>query len=628
MTDARTSPGDLPADDDDAADDDNAPAAVVDLRILATSDLHSHLLPYDYHADRPEPGIGLARTAVLIAEERAAAANSLLFDNGDFLQGNPLADCVAARRGLAAGAPHPVVAAMNALGYDAAALGNHEFNYGLAFLAQVLAAARFAVVAANVAPLDPGADLARPWAMLGRVMRDRTGRPWPLRIAVAGFLPPQITVWDHPHLAGRLRTEGIVAAARRIVPQMRAAGADLVIALCHSGAGPDLPPEAADPAAENAAIALARLPGIDAVIAGHSHVAFPGPAAEAPPGSDPRAGRFGPTPAVMPGYAGSHLGVIDLSLARGRGGRWRVVAARGRLRAVAALPPGAAAAPVVAAALRDHAATLAHVRSPVGETAVPLRSYLALAEPVAAVRLLAEAQRDHAVAMLAGTPHAGLPVLAAAAPLRAGGRGGPRHYTDVAAGPLAVRHIADLSPYPNTICALRLTGADIRRWLDHAARAFRQVAPGARDALLIDPDWPGYYFDTIEGVTYTIDLAAPPGGGRVRDLRLGGVPLADDRPVILATSTYRAFGGGGFPGAGPDAVVHVGRETIGGVLAAHLRRVGRYAPRAPPPWRFAPMPATSILVKTGPGVRAELGPGGGTIAGETAGGFVLVRRGL
>jgi 2',3'-cyclic-nucleotide 2'-phosphodiesterase/3'-nucleotidase len=606
-----------------------AAEALIDLRILATSDIHVQLLPYDYHADRPAPSIGLARTAVLIAEERARAANTLLLDNGDFLQGTPMADYVAEVRGLAPGAPHPVIAAMNALGYDAAAIGNHEFNYGLPFLAAALAAARFPVLAANLEPLDDAAAAAtRPWAILERSLRDRAGRQQAVRIGITGFVPPQIAAWDHPHLDGRLAAHGIVPTARRVVPAMRAAGADVVIALCHSGPGADVGPEEADPAAENAALALARVPGIDAVVAGHSHLVFPVPGEAAPPGTDPRTGRFGPTPAVMPGYAGSHLGIIDLTLAPREGGGWRVAAAQSRVRAAAELPDGVAAAPVTAAAAQDHAATLAHIRSPVGETAVPLTSYLALAEPAAAVRLIAEAQRAHAQDLLAGTPHAGLPVLSAAAPFRAGGRGGPAHYTDIPAGPVLRRHLSDLSPYPNTICALRLTGADIRRWLDHAARAFRQVPPGARDALLLDPDWPGYNFDTIDGVTCAIDLSAPPGAGRIRDLCLDGEPLADDRPVVLVTNSYRAMGGGGFPGTGPASVILSGTTTIRDVIALHLERIGRYAPAPAPPWRFVPMPGTSVLVETGPGALAALGLPADAVAGRTPAGFILLRRTL
>jgi 2',3'-cyclic-nucleotide 2'-phosphodiesterase/3'-nucleotidase len=243
------------------------------------------------------------------------------------------------------------------------------------------------------------------------------------------------------------------------------------------------------------------------------------------------------------------------------------------------------------------------------------------------VRLIAEAQRAHVAAALAGGAHGGLPVVSAAAPFRAGGRGGPSSYTDVPAGPVALRHLADLSPYPNTLCALRLDGRTIKAWLDHAAGAFLTVPAGAQEAPLIDPDWPGYNFDTLFGLTYTIDLARPAGAGRVRDIRLAGTPLEDDMPVIVATNSYRAMGGGGFPGAGPGAVVHASDLTIRDAIAAHLARIGRFAPPARRAWRFAQMPGTTVVVETGPGVRPYLGPRYAD-AGETAGGFVRLRLAL
>ena len=601
-------------------------APVADLRILATSDLHVQIMPHDYHADGPAPDLGLARLALVIEAERAAAANVLLLDNGDFLQGNPMADYVAEVRGLD-GTPHPVIAAMNTLGYDAGALGNHEFNYGLPFLTAALAAARYPVVASNLTPLASEGRIAVPMALLSRRVRDRAGREWPLTVGILGFVPPQVMAWDWPHLHGRIAAEGIVPAAPGAVDAARAAGAEVVIALCHSGLGPDVGPEAAEPGAENAAIALARVPGIDAVVAGHSHIVFPDAALAGHAGVDTGAGLIGGIPGVMPGFAGSHLGVIDLELARSATGRWRVRGGRGRVRAAAEAPAGALFAPVVAAAAADHAATIAHIRRPVGETAVPLTSYLALTEPCDAVRLIAEAQRAHVAAALAGGPHAGLPVVSAAAPFRAGGRGGPLSYTDVPAGPVALRHLADLSPYPNTLCALRLDGRTVRSWLDHAASAFLTVPPGAREAPLVDPGWPGYNFDTLWGLTYTIDLSRPAGSGRVRDIRLGGAPLDDDTPLIVATNSYRAMGGGGFPGACPDAVVHASGLTVRDAIAAHLARIGRFAPPARPAWRFAPMPGTTVLVETGPGVRPYLGPRHAE-AGETENGFLRLRLAL
>ena len=286
---------------------------IVALRILATTDMHMNVLPYDYLADRPSGRGGLARTASLIARRRAEVDNCLLLDNGDFLEGTPLGD-FAARRTAGMDRPHPAIAAMNALAYDAAALGNHDFSFGLAFLRGATDRARFPVLAANL-HVRRGRGFA-PYAIVDRSLRDVAGRQVPMRIGLVGFLPPQTAEWDRD-LSSDLICDDIVATAGRIVPQMRRAGAQIVIALAHTGIGDP----AARPGMENAATALAATPGIDAVIAGHTHQVFPGRDFRAIPGIDPQRGTLAGKPAVMAGFGGSHLGVIDLRLRRdGAGG--------------------------------------------------------------------------------------------------------------------------------------------------------------------------------------------------------------------------------------------------------------------------------------------------------------------
>ena len=234
-----------------------------------------------------------------------------------------------------------MIAAMNALGYDAATLGNHEFNYGLDFLHHSIGGARFPFVCAN-AVLQKGrtpqgdVPLLPPFVLLDRQVTDGAGQSHPLRLAVIGLLPPQITVWDANHLRDRIKTRDIVQTARHHIPLMRQAGADLVIALCHSGIGTGRH----KPGAENAAAALARLPGIDALILGHSHLVFPSPEFAALPQADVLRGLLCGKPAVMPGRFGSHLGVVDLMLDRTPSG-WSVCHARAQAIRV---PPGESAA--------------------------------------------------------------------------------------------------------------------------------------------------------------------------------------------------------------------------------------------------------------------------------------------
>src|SRR6478735_4536242 len=188
-----------------------ASPARASLRLLATTDLHVHVLPYDYYRDRPDDTVGLARTASLIRAAREEARNSLLFDNGDLIQGNPMGDWVAQTNGVKAGEVHPIFLAMNELDYACATVGNHEFNYGLTYLGFALSGAKFPFVCANLVKSD-GAPLLKPWIVLDREIEDDSGAKHRLKVGVIGFVPPQIMQWDQQHLAGRVLTSDIVEA--------------------------------------------------------------------------------------------------------------------------------------------------------------------------------------------------------------------------------------------------------------------------------------------------------------------------------------------------------------------------------------------------------------------------------
>ena len=362
-----------------------AQAGQAHLRIMETTDIHVHVYPYDYYGDRPVDTVGLARTASLIQSVRDESTNSILLDNGDFLQGNPMGDYIAYERGMAEGDSHPIINAMNSLGFDAMTLGNHEFNYGLSFLMNSLAGSNFPVVCANVATemgASPTEDttLVPPYVMLDRMLTDGAGESHPMRIGLIGFVPPQIMTWDRRHLEGNVMARDIVETARAYIPQMREEGAELIIALSHSGIG------AADheDGMENASVPLAAVDGIDAILTGHHHRVFPSSQYADTAGVDVEAGTIMGKPAVMAGFWGSHMGLIDLMLERD-GNTWRIashmsearpISRREEDRSITALVESVPA--VLASVEADHDATLAYVRRAVGQTDAPLHSYFAL----------------------------------------------------------------------------------------------------------------------------------------------------------------------------------------------------------------------------------------------------------
>ena len=628
-------------------------ALTLDLRLMQTTDLHAQLLAYDYGSDRPSDCIGLSRVASLIRSARAEAPNSLLLDTGDVLQGSALGDLFASTGMTGPGQTHPVIAVMNALGYDAGTPGNHDFNYGIPVLRDALAGARFSMVCANVVCRlgpSPCADETRlpPWTILTRRLRARDDSWHDLQIGVIGLLPPQIEVWDRPRLHGKVQTRDMVKAARAHLPRIRDAGADIVIVLSHSG----IVSERGEDGMENAALSLAALPGVDAILCGHQHAVFPGPAFDGIAGVDVRAGTLHGTPAVMAGFWGSHLGLIDLTLTQSAG-RWQVTGHNVELRAIhqrqGAQGCGRALVrddpEVLRLAQQAHERTLNHVRRPLGHISKPLNSFFALVADDPSIQLVAEAQRARVAELLQGTEAAELPLLSAVAPFKAGGAAGPDHFTDVPAGPIRVGNLTDLYLFPNLLCAVQVTGAALTDWLEHAAGQFNQITQGGRDQMLRDPAFPCYNFDVICGLRYVIDPSQParfspdgrrlnPGARRVQQITQNGRPVAPHDRFIVATNSYRASGGGGFAAAVEMQEVVLGpparpvAETIPEVLAAYVTRAGVLTPVTRPVWRFASSPGTSALFDSAPAAAATLHDLQGVsieTAGAAPGGFTRFR---
>ena len=622
------------------------------LRLIATTDLHMQIRPFDYLADAPAPGQGLACAAAVARAAGAEADNAVLFDIGDAFQGDAVEPDAATESAQA------MARALAAAGIEAATIGNHDFNHGLPALQAALAACPFPVVLANLVrrkgatPLEDTPFLP-PYALLDREILCRDGLRRPLRLAVIGVAPPQTLDWDADKLAGRLEARGIVETVAAWLPEIARAGADLTVVLAHSGLGG----AAQDARTEQAAVPLAGLPGVDAVLAGHAHALFPDPAFVPAPDAaaaiDLSTGRVHGTPVVMPGFWGRHVGLVDLDLvveadpAAGR--RWCVAQGTGSLRPC----DGAAAdAAVLAATEAHHAATRRALAAPAGHLGQRITTYFSLVADCPVTRLVNAAQTEavraalagRPEAALAGRPEAALPILSASAPQKAGGLHGPEHYVDLPAGPLARRHVAALYGYPNTLQAVLLTGAQLRAWLERSASFYRQVAPGAQDACLIDRRKPSYTLDVISGITYRIDVSRPPAftdagapvpdaAGRITDLHCGGTPVADDDRFVLATNSYRLGGEAGFPRLAPEAMLAPDLGPCREAVARFLSAGGGCMVDAHAVWGFVPLPGTTVRVPTGPGARRfapEHGDGPSVLAptGAQAGGFDLWRLDL
>ncbi|MGH7563600.1 MAG: 5'-nucleotidase C-terminal domain-containing protein, partial [Gemmatimonadota bacterium] len=474
------------------------------ITVLGTTDVHGRLAPWDYYVGKTEEH-GLARVATLVDSIRAAEPNTILVDSGDLLQGNPLDYYYGV---VDPAEVHPVIRAMNLLGYDAAAIGNHEFNYGLEALARALEDAEFPFLAGNV--FVAGTDsLAWP----GWTVVERSG----VRIGILGLTTPGSAIWDRGHVEGRLDFRDVVASAARAWPQLEAAS-DVQVAIIHSGMGPGSSYDEAGTGVpeENAGRRLAEtLPGLDTVFLGHSHRDVPADTVSGVIFT--QAGRWGET-----------LAVAEITVAR-ENGAWGVVDRGTKTLSTKDVPP----APAFMAEIGPyHERVVAWVADTIGWTPDDWSAARARLEDTPILDLIQQVQLDATGAD-----------LSAAAAFVTDASLGP--------GPITVADAASVYVYDNTLEAIEINGRQLRAYLEYSAKYFHRVGPDGRpvdatgdDDLAVD-SVPGYNFDVVAGVGYAIDLTEPV-GSRIEDLTYRGQPVRDDQTFTMAINNYRRGGGGGF----------------------------------------------------------------------------------
>ena len=607
--------------------------ATASLAILETTDLHANVVGYDYFKLAEDPSLGLERTATLIEQARREFPNTLLFDNGDTLQGTALGDYQAVANPVKCGQAPGIYKVMHKLGYDGASVGNHDFDFGLGFLGRVTgnrvdvpgvkaercAGPGFPVVLANVVSVKTHKPLFEPYKILTRHVHalGADGKPVEstLKIGIIGFTTPTITAWDKRWLDGKATTTGVVETAKRYIPEMRAKGADLIVAISHGG----LDGSPYSPTMENGNYYLAQVPGIDALLLGHAHLLFPNPASTAPqfnlPGVDKVKGTVFGVPAVMANLWGKNLGVIRMQL-RFEGGRWQVEPGQTLVETRATQQSDkrfVAADPEVRALVKEeHEGTIRYVRTPIGATDFRMSSVFADVGDPSAIEVVNQAQtayvRDYVKANL--PQYAELPVLSMAAPFKAGGAG-VGDYTDVAPGQLALNNAADLYLYPNTVSAVKVDGAGLKAWLERSAMRFNTIDPARTEPQeLVNPAFASYNFDTVTSpdFSYEIDVTQPP-GQRIRNMRWRGQPVAETQAFLVATNNYRASGGGGFPGLGADKTVVQAPDTNREVLIDYVSRakeLTRAANGSQRSWRFTKVTSSGPVVFHAPPGRIEL----------------------
>ena len=538
-------------------------------------------------------------------------ATSVLVDNGDLIQGNPIADYQAAV-GYKEGKSNPAVDCLNAMHYEVGTLGNHEFNYGLDYLADAIKQANFPIVNANVVKAGSEEPYYTPYVIQEKTVVDNKGKSHKLKIGYIGFVPPQIMVWDKANLTGKVETRDIVKSAQKYVPEMKKKGADIIVALAHTGPSDEPYHEGA----ENSAFYLADVPHIDAVIFGHSHRLFPNKEFAKSPNADIAKGTVKGVPESMAGYWANNISVVDLVLSE-HNGKWIVTDGKAVLRPIYDAENKKALAendPEMTALLKEtHEATRKFVAQPIGKATDNMYSYLALMQDDPTIQIVNQAQKAYVEKVAPSVPAmAGLPILSAGAPFKAGGRkNDPTGYTEVNKGELTFRNAADLYLYPNTLVVVKVSGEQLKEWLECSAGMFKQIDP-ASDKPQSLLDWDGfrtYNFDVIDGVNYEYDLTQPPrydgecklinpDAHRVVNLTYQGKPVDPKAEFLIATNNYRAYGNK-FPGTGDKHIVYASPDENRQVLADYIKatseKEGAVNPSADKNWRFVPIKGNDKL---------------------------------
>jgi 2',3'-cyclic-nucleotide 2'-phosphodiesterase/3'-nucleotidase len=594
------------------------------LALLETTDLHVNVVGYDYYKLAPDNSLGFDRVATLIKAARAEFPNSLLLDDGDTIQGTVLGDYEAIVKPIGCDSTEAMYKAMNSLNYDAGTIGNHEFNYGLAYLSQVTGTAlnvdvaglptkkcagpNFPQVLANVNSSKDNQPLFQPYTVLTRNISATHPQGYAvgatLKIGVIGFTPPPIMSWDKRWLDGKVNVADTIAAAQKYVKEMRDQGADLVVVLDHGG----LDNASYSVGLENMGYYLSQVKGVDALLLGHSHTVFPNAASTAAqfnlPNVDKANGFVNGVPTVMGNYWGKSLGVIKLALIYGAQG-WSVDKAqtKAEVRSTKNADGSYVAPDPSIASLVDaqHQATIAYVKTPIGDSDFRMTTYFADVGDVSAIEVVNQAQAAYVSDYLkANLPqYANLPVLSVSAPFKSGFAGG-NDYTDVAQGNVAINNAADLYLYANTVYAVKVTGADIKNWLEKAANRFNQIDPAKTTPQELVSSFPGYNFDvfTSPDITYQIDVTQP-ANSRIVNLKYKGAAIDPTASFVVATNNYRASGGGGFPGLDGSKTIYASPDTNRDVLigyiknAQHLTRAKNGSDRS---WSFKPTTTAGPVV--------------------------------
>ncbi|MCX5236115.1 5'-nucleotidase C-terminal domain-containing protein [Streptomyces prunicolor] len=532
--------------------------------ILGTTDLHSHVFDWDYYLDKAYSdakgnSVGVARVATLIKQQRKAKGEGhvLLVDAGDIIQGTSLGYYFARVDPITSGSKHPMATAMNHMRYDAAALGNHEFNYGIDTLRKFEQQCHFPLLGANA--LD--AKTLRPAFAPYTVKKIRVPGAPDIKVGILGLTNPGIALWDKDNVSGKMVFPGLVEQAKKYVPRLRALGCDVVFLTDHSGLDGSSSYGDELPYIENASNLVAeQVPGIDAILVGHTHVEIPSYTVKNE--------ETGEDVLLSEPYCwGYRLSVFDFELELVRG-QWKITS-----KTAQTLNPNTVDEdPEIKKLLEaDHELVVKYVNTSVGTCTEDLSAAESCWKDVPIMDFIQQVQMDSVKAGLS-TADAALPLISVAAPFS--------RTADIPKGSVTIKDIAGLYIYDNTLYGKKLTGAQLKDYLEYAAKYYHQVPAGTKvdTATLTNANsfW-DYMYDVAAGVSYDIDIAQAE-GSRVKNLTYNGTAVTDDQVFVVAVNNYRANGGSGYPHIASAETVYSATDQVRDLMIAYVTAKGSLDP--------------------------------------------------
>ncbi|MFD3933321.1 bifunctional metallophosphatase/5'-nucleotidase [Streptomyces sp. NPDC058614] len=534
--------------------------------ILGTTDLHSHVFDWDYYTDaayKDSKGnsVGVARVATLVKQQRAAKGEDhvLLVDAGDIIQGTSLAYYYARVDPITGSdAPkHPMAIAMNAMRYDAAALGNHEFNYGIDVLRRFEKQCRFPLLGANA--LD--AKTLRPAFAPYTVKHIRVPGAPDIKVGILGLTNPGIALWDKDNVSGRMEFTGLVEQAKKYVPRLRALGCDVVFLTDHSGLDGSSSYGSELPYVENASNLVAeQVPGIDAILVGHTHTEVSSyTVTNTETGKD--------VILSEPYCYGMRLTVFDFELELAHG-QWKVTSTKAQTLNSNTVEEDEEITELLKA---DHDLVVKYVNTPVGTCTADLSAAEACWKDVPVMDFIHEVQMA-AVATGLSTADAALPLISVAAPFS--------RTADIPKGDVTIRDVAGLYIYDNTLYGKKLTGAQLKDYLEYAAKYYAKVPSGTKvdtSTLTNANSFWDYMYDTAAGVSYDIDIAQAE-GSRIKNLTYKGTSVTDDQVFVVAVNNYRANGGSGYPHIAAADIAYSSTNEIRQLMIDYVTSKGSLDP--------------------------------------------------